>query len=104
MAHAGSVRLHAFNVATRGIAPIVQHVVGHLVEHGPHAEVAEAGTAKIDRGVYIGERELFVRTVVKFGLFCEADDIVGIDAVDVGVLEELVDVLEGDAGLAFLGG
>ena len=103
LTHIGGVRLGALDVATRGIAPIVLHVVGHLVEHSPHAQVAEAGAIEGDGVVDIGERELLIGAVIKLHVLGKLDDVVGIDAVDLGVFQELVDVLEGDASLAFSG-
>ena len=83
----------------------VESAASQDAEHAPHAGVAAANRAEIERAVGLAERELLVRAVEEAPLTGEGDDIGSIESLrivqretgDAGLVRVSADVAVGDA-------
>ena len=94
------IQWHAVGEVLAGdIVPVFVHAVTYLVEHGPHAEVADTRGAKIHGSVGGTEVEVLVLAAKVALPTGEVDDVVLVDDLDLGIIK-LLPVFVGDGSLA----
>ena len=94
------IQRHAVGeVLAHDVVPIFVHAVADLVEHSPHAQVADAGRAEVYGGVGGAEVEVFVLAAEVAVATGHVDDVVRVDDFHLFIVE-LLPVFVGDGGLA----
>ena len=82
------------------ILPVFVHVVGYVVEHAPDADFAEAGAAKVNGSIGVGEAKVFVFSFKKTVFAGKADDVRRVDGLYVFIFHKKIKIVSGNGGFS----